>query len=297
MIDNKKLKELIKTNTLSEDPLILLYQDNPFVCRQYANEISKNRQLEKIRINKLSEVTFDDDFFGSEASALYIYETEKLEENLTEEFKNVIVICKKVTANISKDIVQVKIDKLLPWQIEDYVKARVPGLTDAQVKWLCDISKYNIYRLEKEADKLSIFSEEIQQILFNQMNDENVYCDLNNLTIFNFITAIVNKDYQTVMGVLENIRWIDIEPTGVVTLLLKQFKILLEVAFSNVWNNTMTCSEKQFYYFKRNMMHLYSRERLIDIYEFLTSIDQKLKSGYVPNDLLIDYIINNIIRK
>ena len=294
-MDIKKLKEKIKANTLDDSPLILIYQDVPFICHQYVNKICENKRLEKTSISKLNEILKDDSLFDTEDSFLYVYEVDKLDENIPEDMKNLIVICKQVT-NGNTNINTIKIDKLLPWQIEDYIKARVPGLHAPQIKWLCDISKYNIYRLEKECDKLSIFSKELQQVLFNQMNEENAYRDLNSLTIFNFITAIVNKDYQTITDVLENIRWIDIEPTGTVTLLLKQFKILIDVAFSSSWNNTLSCSEKQFYYFKHNMVGLYTKEQLIDIYEFLTSLDYKLKSGYVANDELVDFVLINILK-
>lgn len=294
-MNNKQLKERIKTNTLSDSPLILVYEDVPFICRQYTNQIAKNKKLEKININKLTDILKNDVLFDTEDSFLYVYETDKFDETIPEDIINLIVICKQVTSK-NPQVEQIKINKLLNWQIEDYVKARVPGLTELQIKWLCEISKYNIYRLEKECDKLSIFSKELQQVLFNQMNSENVYCDLNSLTIFNFITAIVNKDYRIMNEVLENIRWIDIEATGVVTLLLKQFKILIDVAFSATWNNTLTCSEKQFYYFKHNMLGLYTKDQLIEIYEFLTSLDYKLKSGYVANDTLIDYILINVLK-
>lgn len=294
-MDNKQLKERIKTNTLSDSPLVLVYEDVPFICRQYTNQIAKNKKLEKINIDKLTDISNSDELFDTEDSFLYVYETDKFDETIPEDVINLIVICKHTTSK-NPHVEQIKINKLLNWQIEDYVKARVPGLTEPQIKWLCEISKYNIYRLEKECDKLSIFSKELQQILFNQMNSENAYCDLNSLTIFNFITAIVNKDYRIMNEVLENIRWIDIEATGVVTLLLKQFKTLIDVAFSATWNNTLSCSEKQFYYFKHNMLGLYTKGQLVEIYEFLTSLDYKLKSGYVANDTLIDYILINVLK-
>lgn len=293
-MDNKQLKERIKTNTLSDSPLVLVYEDVPFICKQYINQIAKNKKLEKINIDKLADISNSDELFDTEDSFLYVYETTKFDENIPEDIINLIVICKQATSK-NPQVEQIKINKLLNWQIEDYVKARVPGLTEPQIKWLCEISKYNIYRLEKECDKLSIFSKELQQILFNQMNSENAYCDLNSLTIFNFITAIVNKDYRIMNEVLENIRWIDIEATGVVTLLLKQFKTLIDVAFSATWNNTLSCSEKQFYYFKHNMLGLYTKGQLVEIYEFLTTLDYKLKSGYVANDTLIDYILINVL--
>lgn len=290
---NKELKEKIKQNTLDDSALILIYPDVPFVCNQYVNQICKNKGLEKIKISKLSEIQADDELFGTKQSFLYVYEVDKIEEKLPEDIKNIIVVCKQVMNN--ENIETVKINKLENWQIEDYVKVRVPGITDDQAKWLCSVAKYNIYRLEKECDKLSIFNKEVQQLVFNQLNQENAYYDLNSLTIFNFITAIVNKDYQTMNEVLENIRWIDIEPSGCITLLLKQFKTLIDVSFSSSWNKSLSCSEKQFYYFKHNMMGLYTQEQLVNIYEFLTSLDYKLKSGFVPNNSLIDYILVNIL--
>jgi len=293
-MDVKVLKEKIKKNNLDDSPLILIYQDIPFICYQYVNQICKNKHLEKLSIDKLSDITSDDELFDTERSFLYVYEIDKLEISIPEDMKNLIVVCKQMLNNISIECV--KIDKLLNWQIEDYVKVRVPGLTEAQAKWLCDISKYNIYRLEKECDKLSIFNKEMQQAIFNQMNEENAYCDLNNLTIFNFITAVVNKDFQTINEVLENINYIDVEATGVGTLLLRQFKTLIDVVFSSSWNTTLSCSEKQFYYFKHNMMGLYTKEQLIDIYQFLTELDYKLKSGYVANDNLTDYILTNVLK-
>ena len=32
-MDNKQLKERIKTNTLSDSPLVLVYEDVPFICK------------------------------------------------------------------------------------------------------------------------------------------------------------------------------------------------------------------------------------------------------------------------
>lgn len=292
-IDIKTLKNNILKNNIISTPLILIYQDIPFICNQYINQIAKNRKLEKLRISKLNEITKDDALFDVENSFLYIYETDKLEENIPEDLENLIIVTKTVLNN--EHIDTVTIPKLLNWQIEDYVKARVPGISSAQAKWLCDVSKYNIYRLEKECDKLSIFNVQMQQALFDQMNVENVYCDLNSLTIFNFITAIVNKDYAIITDILQNISYIDIEATGVVTLLLKQFKTLIEIAFYNSWNNNLSCSEKQFYYLKHNMLGRYTKDQLVNIYEFLTGIDYKLKSGYVSNDNLVDYILINVL--
>lgn len=295
-MDIKLLKEKIKTNTLDDSALILVYQDIPYVCHQYINNICKNKQLEKIQIEKLSDIINDDNLFDTKNSILFVYNIDKLDENIPEDIKNLVVICKQVvTHSVAANVV--KIDKLLDWQIEDYVKIRLPGISHSQAKWLCDISKYNIYRLEKECDKLSIFTEELQQILFNQMNAENAYCDLNNLNIFNFTTAIVNKDYRIISEILENISYIDIEPVGVCSSLLKQYRALIDVKFSNQWNMSLSCSEKQFNYLKHNNANNYNADNLIEIYEKLTSIDYLLKSGYLPENYIIDYLLIAILSK
>ena len=37
------------------------------------------------------------------------------------------------------------------------LKMRLEGLGEKEILWLCDITKYNIYRLENECNKLSLF--------------------------------------------------------------------------------------------------------------------------------------------
>ena len=101
-MDNKILKEKIKSNTLDDSPLILIYQDNSFVCYQYVNQICKNRKLEKLKINKLSDITNDDEFFDAESSYLYVYDIEKLEETVPADMKNIIVVCKAKNIGIKQ---------------------------------------------------------------------------------------------------------------------------------------------------------------------------------------------------
>ena len=293
MMDIKTLKSKIKQNTLNTNPLILIYQDIPFVCDQYIDQICKNKNLEKLKITKLADITNDDELFDTEKTFLYVYETEKLDEIIPENLENIIVVTKAVSKN--EQVETITIPKLANWQIEDYVKTRVSGISEAQAKWLCDVSKYNIYRLKKECDKLSIFSKEMQQLVFNQMNAENVYCDLNNLTIFNFITAIVNKDYDVMSEVLENLHYLDVEPTGFCSLLLKQYKTIIEAKFYTQWSSFLSSSEKQFYYLKNNISRNYSPENLVNIYEKITSIDYLLKSGQLSENYIIDYLLINIL--
>ena len=96
-MDNKQLKERIKTNTLSDSPLVLIYEDVPFICKQYINQIAKNKNLEKINIDKLSDIPNNDELFDTKDSFLYVYQTDKFDEDIPEDVTNLIVICKQAT--------------------------------------------------------------------------------------------------------------------------------------------------------------------------------------------------------
>ena len=179
---------------------------------------------------------------------------------------------------------------------------RAPGLNDDMVKWLCNICKYDFYRLDNELKKIEIFDKKLQPIIFNQMSDEGVFSDLNTLNIMSLTNAIMQKDLFTINTILSDLKNIDIEATGLCTLLLRQFKCNIEVEGNRAWNPDLLCTEKQFNYLKRNHAK-YSTIQMYNIYEFLTSLDMRLKSGELQfkadnrpnNNSFADYIVANVL--
>ena len=298
-MDNVELKAKIESNTLSNAPLILKYADSKFLAYQYFKAIAKNYQ-EVIYIDAIKEIVRDD-IFGGANQTLYLYDTEKLDENVTKDDTDLIVICKSVPDYLEVDYVD--LTKILPWMVESFVKMRLKGLDDEEIKWLCEVAKYDVYRLDQECKKLELFEPNQQRAVFNQMNRENAYSDLNALTIFNFTNAMIKKDYRTLAEVLESIASIDIEGVGLVTILQKQIKNLIDIQ-TNPRNTAASLNMKpaQFNAIKYNVGK-FKDSQLINIFEFLTEFDYKLKSGNMQfsadakeNNLrTIDYIVTTVL--
>lgn len=296
---NEELKSKIESNTLSNDPLVLKYSDSKFIAYQYAKEIAK-KYYETVYINSMKEI-IRDDIFGANQT-LYIYDVEKLDENISPDDTDVIVICKNVPDYLEVDYVDMA--KVLPWMVESFVKMRLKGLNDEEIRWLCEVAKYDVYRLDQECKKLEIFEPAQQKAMFNQMNNENAYSDLNSLTIFNLTNALIKKDYNTIAAVLEDIVSIDVEGVGLITILQKQIKNLIDIQINP--KNTpasLNMNPKQFNAIKYNVGK-FRNDQLINIFEFLNDFDYKLKSGNLQfsndakeNNLrTIDYIITNFLR-
>lgn len=290
-----ELKKKVLDNTLEDSPIIFKYVDNTWLVNSYIDYIANIRKMNKVTVNSLTEVAdIQNDIFSSNSSALYILNCDKFEDDITKyDIKNVIVKTKDVTNEKSLPLT-VTFDKLEDWQVEDYAKLCLPGLNETEVKWLCEICKHDINRVEMECSKIKIFNKPTQELIFKQINDENGYTDLNTLTIFNFTNAILKRDKKLAKQVLEDIENIDVEPTGVVTILYKNFKNILNIQMNpKCTADSLGLSYKQFSAIQRNC-GVYTSSELLKIFELITSIDYKLKSGYLSNERIINYLVNNI---
>ena len=91
----------------------------------------------------------------------------------------------------------IDIPKLLSWQTKALLEQELDGLNEKEINWLNDAIK-DIYRLDNEMSKISIFSKKEQPQIFRLLNDENNYKDFNSNTVFNFTNAIVKRDITAV---------------------------------------------------------------------------------------------------
>lgn len=294
-MDIKELKNRIENNRLDDSPLILRYSDNKFLCKHYVNHIAQTRNKSILYIDSIADLIDDSNLFDMEDNYLRILDVDDLKEYPTQDNKNLIIICKSVPKDLTLDYIDMT--KLVNWQIEDFVKYRLTGLDENQVKWLCESCKYDIYRLDNECKKLEIFAPGYQKSLFMEQSRDNSYCDLSSKTIFDLTEGIVKKDLNAIKEVLFNRNYIDIEPAGLVAILMKNYYKIILALTSNGWVEAMSSliSEKQYKYFKAVYSKTYSLTQLIGIYEILTSIDYKLKSGQIDYDTIIDYLLVKIL--
>lgn len=296
----EELKNSILNNSLTDSFLVLTYPDNKFVVNQYVDEISKLHKLTKVYIESLSDINVNGNgLFNVPQNVLYIMGKDSV--TLTGDvsvYKNTIVLCKEVTNRKDYSQYIVDFEKLTPEQIKEYMQVLCPGVSKSRLFWLFDSTKGDIYRIYNELRKISLFPKDKQEEIFDALKVNNNFYDLNSLTIFNFINALLKKDGKTVEDCLSALNTIDIEGTGVVTLLIRNIKNILAVQTDDkATAKSLGMSEKQFNAVKYSCGK-FPTTTLIRLFEFLTNIDYRLKSGKLEladNDQMVTYITNKVM--
>ena len=295
----RELKNKILAQEALSFPLLFINYDNDYLIKSYVKKIAENNSLTIKEIESIKEMVDIESGMFKEVDYLYIYKLNKDDNLSKEQLNDYKIILISDTDRKDSDIEKVVFNKLENWQIEAYVQALLPGLDNREVSWLCKNAKYDIWRLDNEASKLNIFDKKDQSTILMAINDDNGYVDLNELTIFNLSNAIMNKDMLGIKKVVEDIDNIDVEGTGLVTILLKNFLNIINIQTnSKATAQSLGMSEKQFRYLQYNQCNKYSNEELFNIYNFLTDIDYKLKSGLLEmtNNQLNYYVLSHIIK-
>lgn len=302
----KTLKESLQINLCPKCSLIFKWEDNPFLAYQYVREIARVKNLPINYVDSLDDIldaessafSFDD---ISDSLRVYSCDEFTCDSSIDiSQLRDVIIICHKTSL---EGFYVYDFPKLESWQIQAYMHAQCPGLNKQEIEWLYNITSSlsknneNIYRLDNEIHKISCFPKEQQEDVFRELSDSGGYSDLSPLTIFNFTNAIMKKDKATIKNVLEDIDSIDVEGVGLITILHKNFKQVIDIQMGkNVSAESLGLSIKQFKAIEYNCGK-YASQDLVKIFKFITSLDYKLKSGKLDlsNSRLIDYIVCSIL--
>lgn len=287
-MDIKELKNQILNNTLDDSFMIWVLEDESsnIIANQYINRICENKNLNRKVIEKIEDIpdasfTIDDN--------LYIIYSDKDESN--EGHNNCIVLCKS-----SKNKNNVKIPKIVDWQITDYVLDKVKGLSEDEINWLLPQYNGNYFRLLSDIDKIKIFPESAQKNIFHQILEEGQLKDISNLTIWDLTNAITRKDTKMITEVLKVINYIDIEPLGLITTLYRSFKNVINVSMNpNATAEELGLTGKQYFVIKKYNCNIYSKEKLIQIMKLLTDMEYRFKFESIELNQVIDYMIVKII--
>lgn len=298
-----ELKKEIENKKLSFDFLVLQWSDTSFLANQYLNEIIKIKNVPVKYIDDLSEIGRVNGlmmFYLEENKSIdfTVLKTSKLtlKESDLSKCKNLVIICEKIDDDTKQLLINnnylVELPKLLTWNILDYGSMKCPGLTEKSLESLLNDIK-DIYRFDNELNKISIFEKDEQRQILSLLCKEHNFQEFGNLAINDYVDAIEKKDINKALRVLENIEHIDIEGTGLVTKLLYKFKAL--ALFKTTLNATPTklkMSDKQFSFYRTVLDKVYNLNQVINIIEFLTTIDSSLKMGNLDmsNHRLVDYI-------
>jgi len=296
-VEIRELKEIISNNSINLNPtMVWLLEDYSswFIAKQYINEISKNKNLLIRYVSSLEEIPEDSLLPDNH---LYIY---KIEELKTYESKNnLIIVCEK--SNYKESI---KIPHLEGWQFIDYIKTLVPGVSPNDLEWLLTQYEYTYdrvttiryFRFLNDIKKISIFPEDQQEKIFNELYLSGEYDDVSNLTIFDLSNSIMKRDPKVALEVLKVFPYIDSKPdVWLLSILLNNFKKVIDIQFNPGFNaDDLGLSDKQYYAVKKNNVGVYSNDRLISIYEMLTNCEFLYKFGGLSTNQLVDYMVCKI---
>ena len=228
MIDIKLLKNNIENNLIGDGSYIFCgkSKNSRFIMLQYLNEISKLLNL---------DIQYQDSFalsnnnlFGlssSDCIKVFIYDEFELSDlNFLNE-KYYYVLTNKLSDN-TKDLfnnIIAEFPNLETWQIKDYVFSNLQGIDNKKLEWLCNICNNDIYLLFNEVDRFKLFDVVELPYIFNDFINDGGYSQFSDKNIFNFTDAIIHKRIDDINSILVQINSIDIEPIGLLTVLINNF--------------------------------------------------------------------------
>lgn len=299
MLNLNEVKTALENNKDIDQFLIFYYEDTTdYIPVQYAKALARIRNSEILYVNELDEINSSPDPFSEPTSNLYVYKTDSLERISAKYLQNnLIIITPKLLKDAEKEYDEyiLRIPKLEEWQIVDYIKTVSPGLTQDEMEWLVRTYKSNMYRVELEVDKLKPFSESARQYIFEDFYVDHVFETLSEYGIFDFTNAIQSKDLQTISNILSDINHIDIEPTGLITLLCANFKKLIKVWLNkNPTPENTGLKSNQIWAINR-LSRTYTKEQLVKVFELVSDMERRLKTGEMPEELIIDYLTVKIL--
>lgn len=298
----EKLKSLIEQNNYNGESFIFNEVNNcSFLVHQYIHDLILRNNFQLVIIKNISDIPFNTNNFLSiiDNNYFYVYYTDDSEElrNITN-FKNCCII---YTGKKLKDVLDIEeyvvnIPKIEKWQIKDYVYSRGRGVDNKDLDYLLELTDFDLWRLEKELDKIEIFEEQYRKEIFKQFIKNGVFDDLTTYNTFNFTDAIVKRQKVKAFEIYNKLQEIGINYMGVITLLYNNFRNIIKIQLSpNPTPENTDIKTNQFWAIKKNNIGYYHKDELIHIFDLLTRIDRQIKTGEIEADKSIEYLLVNIL--
>lgn len=298
-----ELKNAIETKSLPNE-LLIFKSSNSFLVNHYIEQIAKLRGVEINYIDDLSSLLYSFDCFFNEIpletdANLRVYKEDIfLCPNLSiTDLNNLIIVISKFQDKEQEGFLKsytVDFPDLEDWQWKDYIYSCLEGVDQDEIDWFYSLCK-DRFRAQTELDKVGIFKQEERKYLFKDLIRDGLLDDLSSYNIFNFSTALMNKNLEILSNIYKEFERADIEPYGLLTILKKNFKNLLMVQLTaNPTPENTGLEGKQLYAIKKQP-RIFSPDQLIDIYSFLCDLDRQVKEGELPTPILVDYIVIKIL--
>ena len=299
MIDTELFKDALERGVPYHTLLILTYSDNKFVAEQYAKQIAINNGYPFEVVETIDDLFSSiGNVFGDKSLKVLTIDKLQTEDTFLTKVKDAVIIANKIEKETSKLFNEyiLEIPKLETWQVEDYAIAQLDGVRESDICSLVGACDSDIYRVDNEVAKLKIFNAPNRQYLYSLFTEKGAFPTTEKYTIFSLSNALITKTKESVCKILAHIDEIDVNPIGLLTILYKNVANVIAIQLNpkaTPENTGMTSG--QFYAIKKNNLNFYSANQLIKIFNFLTALDLKIKTGEVPMEIVIPYIVEYML--
>lgn len=303
-MDIQGCKKCIEENTPIHSLIIFKDNGSNFISRQYMHAIAKVNGMEiefidtlDSMLNDLDSIFFEEGLregarFNVHVIDKFLYRDERI-KNLD----NLCIICNNIdeeSEKIFKEYI-IEVPKLEAWQIKDYVYSLAEGVPAQALDKMISLCGNNIDRLDSELSKLALFNENERKYLLDAMIQDGAFSDLTDHSVFNVTNAILRKNFDELKEYVKEFGTIDINEIGLVTILAKNFRNIISVHLNNNPTPDNTGLDSKQIYAIKKIPKLYSPDQLKSIYTFLCDVDKKLKTGELPIDMMINYVMCKVL--
>ena len=290
----RKFKENVLDGKLPTQLVILVCPENFFIADQYINTLCNKSGKEKKIINSIFEQDSALSLVFDYAETINVLKTETFSEVAEDYsvFENTIVICNKIDKKLESLLIDyiIKVPALKDWQVIDYIKQICPELDDLEAKWLYNAAGKDIYRINSELAKITLFHQKDRKkalacLRFGKDSD------LFSLSIFDLCDAIIYNKKNVLVEYLRHRSTVNFELMSLVGALLPRIKNLLLVKYAGKTAAEIGVSDGQYYYLTKDPF--IPLERLQKLLNVVSNIDYQLKSGLldIKKEYQIDYLI------
>lgn len=289
----KLIIESKQSNKLNFLIFICNDENSNFIFHQYVNAYATNQNL-SIELIDTYEESSQFNLFDIKTTSLKVLYVDSLDDIHVPKNDCVWVRCKSKGKTVNEDLIPYIIDvpKLEDWHIKDYVYSLLSDIPTQELNYFLTTHK-NIYNISNELDKLSCFQDKNKA--YEQIKDQ-LYIDTSEYAIFDLVNALLRCDKSIISKLLLSLDNIDIDVFGLIKLLLVNFKRVIDIQLAlNPTAESVNVTSKQFWAIKKYSCNIYTRNQLVEIYKLLTKCDYYIKSGYISTDVMLNYILINIL--
>ena len=294
----KELKKQIENRTIDDSSIIFEIVDD-FVARQYIHEIAKIKGLMIESRDSLDGLLGRSRSFDMSEKVAYVVSLDSIDE-LSDRIlskENIYIITKKIDKNVKENLASiiVTIPKLESWQIRDYVYSVGDGVKREKLDWLIHACNDDIHRLDQELQKITLFSKESRNSIFDDIASDGLFSDATQHTMFDLSNALCTKDIDKLRDIYADIYQLGINEFGFLAILINSFRNIVSVQMSKNPERELThLTSKQLYAIRKNCGH-YKNEQLTNILLFLYSLDSMIKSRELDIQYFFDYVFEKIL--